>query len=215
MDNRDRADCVAATQGLVSMRSRRVWAGGGGRLNVLESLDRRRAAGLSLALAVVAACAAEETAAAPPAPSAPAVQAVIDCAKITESDQRLACYDKTVAAMTKAETTGDLVTIDREQRRAARRQAFGLTLPSLGFLARGEKPEEVNNLTTTVVAASRTPDGKWLITVEGGAVWRQIDTNELAKSPSVGSAVRIRTAALGSFFMNIDRQQAIRVHRVN
>jgi len=179
---------------------------------VFESSDRRRGAGLSLALAVFAASAAEGAGA---APSAPSVQAVIDCARITESDRRLACYDKTVAAMTNAETSGDLVTIDREQRRAARRQAFGLTLPSLSFLARGEKPEEVNNLATTVTAASRTPDGKWLITVEGGAVWRQIDTNELANNPHAGSAVRIRTAALGSFFMNIDREQAIRVHRVN
>ncbi len=165
--------------------------------------------------ALIVAGAAGGAAAAPPPAGAPAVQAVIDCAKFSEPERRLACFDAAVAVMAKSETSGDLVTIDREQRRAARRQAFGLTLPSLSFLNRGEKPEEINNITTAVTAASRTPDGKWVITVEGGAVWRQIDTNELVNSPRVGSAVRIRTAALGSFFMNIDRQQAIRVHRVN
>jgi hypothetical protein len=154
-------------------------------------------------------------AASAPPPNAPAVQAVIDCAKIGPNDQRLACYDAAVAAMAKAQTTGDLVAIDRAQRRAARRQAFGMSLPSLAFLDRGERPEEASSLTTTVTGVTRTPDGKWVITVEGGAVWRQTDDNELAREPRIGSAVRIRKAALGSFFVNIDRQQALRMRRVS
>jgi len=157
---------------------------------------------------------AQGAAAAPP-PSAPAVQAVIDCAKIGPNDQRLACFDAAVAAMAKAQTTGDLVAIDRAQRRAARRQAFGFSLPSLAFLDRGEKAEEVNNLETAVTAVARGADGKWVITVEGGGVWRQTDNNDLSKDPRVGSAVKITKGVLGAFFMNIDRQQAIRVHRVN
>jgi hypothetical protein len=157
---------------------------------------------------------AQGAAAAPP-PSAPAVQAVIDCAKIVPNDQRLACFDAAVAAMAKAQTTGDLVAIDRAQRRAARRQAFGFSLPSLAFLDRGEKAEEVNNLETAVTAVARGADGKWVITVEGGGVWRQTDNNDLSKDPRVGSAVKITKGVLGAFFMNIDRQQAIKVHRVN
>jgi hypothetical protein len=162
----------------------------------------------------MAATLAQGATAAPPS-SAPAVQAVIDCAKILQNDQRLACYDAAVAAMAKAQTTGDLVAIDRAQRRAARRQTFGFSLPSLAFLDRGEKAEEVNNLDTTVTAVSRSADGKWVITVEGGAVWRQTDNNDLSKDPRVGSAVKISKGVLGAFFMNVDRQQAIRVHRVN
>jgi len=154
-------------------------------------------------------------AAAPKPPSAPAVQAVVDCMKISQADQRLACYDKAVAAMAQAQNTGDLVAIDREQRRAARKQAFGFALPSLAFLDRGEKPEEVDSLATAVTAVARTPDGKWIITVEGAAVWRQVDTNELNRDPRVGSPVKIKKGALGSYFMNIDGQQAIRVQRVS
>jgi hypothetical protein len=175
--------------------------------------SRRDLAAL-LAPIMAAACGASGVQAAPP-PAAPAVQAVIDCARIAESERRLACYDAAVAAMAKAETNGDLVTLDREQRRAARRQAFGLSLPSLAFLERGEKPEEIDNITTKVTAASRAADGKWVITVEDAAVWRQIDDYELPRGAHAGSAVRIRKAALGSFFMNVDGQQAIRVHRVN
>jgi hypothetical protein len=173
-----------------------------------------RVAGRAAVLAVMTVTMAQGAAAAPP-PSAPAVQAVIDCAKVVQNDQRLACYDAAVAAMAKAQTTGDLVAIDRAQRRAARRQAFGFTLPSLAFLDRGEKAEEVNNLDTTITAVSRSADGKWVITVEGGAVWRQTDSNDLSKDPRVGSAAKISKGVLGAFFMNVDRQQAIRVHRVN
>lgn len=173
-----------------------------------------RAAGRAALVGLMAVTMSQGATAAPP-PSAPAVQAVIDCAKIGPSDQRLACYDAAVAAMAKAQTTGDLVAIDRAQRRAARRQAFGFSLPSLAFLDRGEKAEEVNNLETTVTAVSRGAEGKWVITVEGGAVWRQTDNNDLSKDPRVGSAVKISKGVLGAFFMNIDRQQAIKVHRVN
>jgi hypothetical protein len=170
---------------------------------------------LLLAPGFAAVLAAANVFAAPPLPKAPAVQKVIDCAKIAEATQRLACFDAAVAAMAQAESTGDLVTIDREQRRAARRQAFGLSLPSLAFLDRGEKPGEADNLTANIASAGRAPDGKWLITLEGGAVWRQIDENELNPAPRPGSVARIRKAALGSFFLNVDRQQAIRVHRIN
>ena len=72
---------------------------------------------------------------------APAMQSVLDCRAITDGVQRLACFDKAVGAMAKAEQTGDLVTIDREQRRTVRRQAFGLTLPSLAMFDKGEKPD--------------------------------------------------------------------------
>jgi hypothetical protein len=150
------------------------------------------------------------------APSvSPVVQSVIDCRKIDEASARLACFDKAVAGLEASEAKGDLVSLDREQRRSARRQAFGLSLPSLSFLDRGERTDEVNRLTTSVTGLSRASDGKWVITVEGGAVWRQIDDNEFSREPRIGAVAKIRKAALGSFFMNIDRQQAIRVHRVN
>ena len=151
-----------------------------------------------------------------PAPGrAPAVQTVLDCQKIADGGQRLACFDASVAAMERAESTGDLVTIDKEQRRAARHQAFGLPLPSLSFLDRGEKPEEVDRITAKVASASRDPYGKWTVKLDDGAVWRQIDDTEVDRPPHAGSTAEIRRAALGSFTMKLDGQFAIRVHRDN
>ena len=52
-----------------------------------------------------------------PAPKRPpALQAVMDCRQIQNDAQRLACYDAAVGGMAKAEESGDLVAIDREQR---------------------------------------------------------------------------------------------------
>jgi hypothetical protein len=154
--------------------------------------------------------------AAPPTPTrAPAVQAVVDCRKIDDGAERLACYDKAVTAMTDAEAKGDLVSIDREQRQAVRRQAFGLTLPSLAMFDRGEKSEDVDKVLETVASASQDANGRWIVQMQDGAVWRQIEDEELWRKPHPGSAAVIKKGLLGSFLMNIDGQQAIKVHRIN
>jgi hypothetical protein len=151
----------------------------------------------------------------PPPVRAPAVQAVIDCRKIEDGTARLACFDAAVANLDQAEAKGDVVSIDRQQRQAVRRQAFGFSLPSLAVFDRGEKPEEVNKITDTVAAVSQTADGKWILQLQSGAVWRQTDDNELSRRPRPGSAVVIEKAALGSFMMFVDDQPEIRVHRDN
>ena len=150
----------------------------------------------------------------PPARPA-AVQAVVDCRKIDDSVQRLACYDKAVADMTVAEDKGDLVSLDRSQRLAARQQTFGFALPTLAFLDRGERSEELNRVTETVASTSRDVDGNWILRMQDGAVWRQTDGAVLSRDPRPGSVVLIKKAALGSFMMDIDGQPAVRAHRDN
>jgi len=179
----------------------------------MTRLDGGRGVALMLAILSTAAAAAAAPRAAPG--RAPAVQSVLDCRKIADGVQRLACFDSAVAAMANAEATGDLITVDRAQRRAARHQAFGLSLPSLAFLDRGEKPEEVDRITAKVAAASLNPYGKWIVRLDDGAVWRQIDDNAVDRPPHRGSVAEIRRASLGSYTMKLDGQFAIRVHRDN
>lgn len=150
------------------------------------------------------------------APSrAPAMQSVLDCRAIADGVQRLSCFDKAVGEMAKAEQTGDLVTVDREQRRAVRRQSFGFTLPSLAIFDRGEKAEEANRIQATLKGVARNGAGKWVLTLDDGAVWRQIDDGELEPPPRPGQKAVIRRAALGSYLMRIESQSSIRVHRDN
>jgi len=169
-------------------------------------------------LAALAAAALTLTApalAAPPAaPATPkAVQAVIDCRGLEDPQQRLACFDTAAAALETAENSGDVVSLDREQRNTVRRQAFGFTLPSLSVFDRGEKPDEMNQVQDTVASASQGAGGRWMLVMQDGEVWRQTDDAELYPQPHAGSAVVIKKAMLGSYMMNIDRQSAIRVER--
>lgn len=153
-------------------------------------------------------------AAAPPKiDQAAVVKDVTACRKLTDGVQRLACYDAAVAKMDEAQAKGDLVTVDREQRSTIRRQAFGLTLPSLSIFDKGEKAEDIAVQTFKVEGASLNGDRRWVIRLDGGQVWRQIDDNSLYNAPHAGSEALVRKGALGSFGMKIDGQQQIKVHR--
>jgi hypothetical protein len=145
--------------------------------------------------------------------SPPVVESLLDCRKLAGDAERLACYDKAVAAVAQATATGDLVAIDREQRRKARRQAFGFTLPSLAFLERGERVEEANHLAATVADVGRNALEEWVVTLDDGAVWVQVEAVELGRRPHKGSKAVISKGLLGAFFMTIDGEGAGKVKR--
>ena len=149
-----------------------------------------------------------------PAPSrAEVLKALTACRAIGEAGARLDCYDKAAAAIDQAEASGEVVVIDRAQAQAARRQAFGFDLSALSILNRAATRDEVNTLNSTAASAYRNSEGKWIIVLDNGARWRQIDDAELNRSPRQGSVIRVRHASLGSYVMNIDGQPYIRVHR--
>jgi len=148
------------------------------------------------------------------------LQAVVDCRPLTDANARLACYDAATARLDEAEASGQLVVVDKEQARQVRREVFGLQLPSLDIFSQaanhsaGAGPsDDINRLTGTVKSVSRHADGKWVVELDTGAVWRQIDATEIDANPHPGSKVEIRRAALGSFFMKLDGQTAMRAHR--
>ena len=170
---------------------------------------RSAAGALALAGGVTGAWAAP----APPPSTPTAVQAVLDCRALSDDAARLACYDRAVTAMAKAEQSGDLVSLDRAQRRAARRQAFGFQLPTLSFLDRGEKPADLDKIDETLASAWQTSGEKWVFRMQDGAVWRQIDDEFLSRKPHEGSRVEIRRAMLGSYMLSVDGQPGLRVHR--
>jgi hypothetical protein len=170
-----------------------------------------------LLLAAAVALAVASSASAAPAIAlqgrADVLKALSACRTISEASARLDCYDRATAALEQAEASGDVVVVDRAQARAARRQAFGFNLSALSVFDRALAKDEVNSLTATAAEAYRNADGKWVIVLDSGARWRQIDDEVLSEPPHQGSAIKIRHASLGSFVMNIDGQPYIRVHR--
>lgn len=141
---------------------------------------------------------------------------VVQCRSIASSEERLACFDREVAAMEAASSTGELVAMDRQQVRRTRRSLFGMSVPNLGIFGDdNEDDEEASRLESTVRSASLNGEGKWTITIEDGARWLQIDSRDLNFPPRAGQPIRIRRASLGSYFVNVNNQTAIRMRRIN
>ena len=148
-------------------------------------------------------------------PAEPAVIAALKaCRALTADAERLACYDKAAQSVTKAQETGEVIIIDKQSARAARRQAFGLELPTLSILDRGADKAETEKLQSVVKSARVDAEQRLVVTLEDGAVWRQIDDTMLGKPPKAGDTIEVRKAAMGSYMMKIGSQPAIRVRRI-
>jgi hypothetical protein len=156
---------------------------------------------------------ATATLAADAAPPPAAIQVAMDCRKLSQDAARLACYDKTMEALGQALAQGQVVAVDHGQVQAVRRQAFGFMLPSLNLFDRGANPEQISQVELTVESAQRNADGKWIIELEGGQIWRQIDTGDFSREPRPGAKVVIKKAMLGSYMMMIGGHSPVRVHR--
>jgi hypothetical protein len=173
---------------------------------------RRPFSAVAAAAAVLALAAGAALAADPALPAG--IKRLLDCRKVAGDGPRLACYDAAVDELTGQIDKGEVVAVDRAQAREVRRQAFGFRMPSISLFERGDKPEEIDRLAATVTTAYQRGDGKWVLELDDGAVWNQIDSERLTRSPRKGSKVEIRKASLGTFFINVDGQRAIRAQRV-
>lgn len=162
------------------------------------------------ALALAAEAALAQTA----AQRVDAFDSLVRCRQIADSTQRLACFDAAAARLEQAEKSGDVVVVDRAQVREARKSAFGFSFEGFKLFDRGEKAEPaLERVELVLERASQGRDGKWVFHTADGQVWRQVDREPLNRTPKKGARLEVRTAALGSFFMNVDGQRALRVRR--
>lgn len=153
-----------------------------------------------------------------PAPRPQALERVFDCRSLQAPAERLACYDREVAAFETAANARDVVVYDREQVRRTRRSLFGIVLPSLDIFGGGgdndDESAEVSQIEGTIRSLRQDGNGRYLVTLDDGARWAQIDNRELSATPRAGQPIRIRRAAMGSYLANIGGNVAIRVRRV-
>lgn len=145
----------------------------------------------------------------------PVFEELVNCRTIADPTQRLACYDTKVAAIDEAEKKDELVLADTASMKEARRGLFGFTIPKLKIFGNDGKEDEKFELVAKIDSAYQTSPGKWTIVLDDGARWVQIDTQILRKNPARGMEIKIRAAAMGSYFANIEGQRAIRMRRVN
>jgi hypothetical protein len=147
--------------------------------------------------------------AAPP----PALQAVVRCRGLADTQARLACYDQAVDALSQSQASGQVVVMDRAQIETVRRQAFGFHLPAIDILPRVKTEEGTSRLTVILTGAHVDAEGRWVMTTDEGAIWRQSDSSPLQDDPHAGSRMIVSKGLLGSFFCKIDGQSAIRCVR--
>lgn len=144
----------------------------------------------------------------------PVFEALINCRTIADPQERLACYDAKVAAMDQAEKNDELVLADKETMKEARRGLFGFSLPKLKLFDNEDGGGE-SELVAKIASAYQANPGKWTVVLDTGARWVQIDTQVLARDPKPGMEIKIRPAAMGSYFANIAGQRALRMRRLN
>jgi hypothetical protein len=169
------------------------------------------------ALAFLAAAMAAQAAPQPPASlkdrRAGALEALSACRAVTDPAVRLACYDSAAGRLDEAEKTGEIVVVDRKQAGEVRRQAFGFALPSLALFDKAEGTEKLDRVESVLTAARRGADGKWILQLENGAVWRQTDPEGPARTPRLGMTVTVRSASMGSYLVSVDGQAGFRAKR--
>lgn len=145
-----------------------------------------------------------------------ALNALSACRTIADSGDRLACFDRQAAALEEAEKRGDVVVADRAEIRKTKRTLFGLNLPNFSlFSKRAESAEEpeIQEIDTTL-SGSGYANRVWTFVLADGARWRQTDALTLFQ-PKAGDKVHIRRAALGSYFLKVGNQRAVRAQRIN
>jgi hypothetical protein len=140
------------------------------------------------------------------------VQRLMDCRSIADAQQRLACFDKEAASMSAAIASKDLVFVDKEKARAAKRSLFGFSIPNFGGLF-GGGDDEISQIESTVTRTARNVDGGWVIYLADGSVWSQTD-DWPGLDPRPGKKVVVKRAALGSFRLSIPGQNGIKVKRI-
>jgi hypothetical protein len=139
------------------------------------------------------------------------------CRAIGDNAERLACYDRQVAALETAEAAREIAVVDRTQIRRARRSLFGLRLPDLGIFGddsdQSEDGAAVNEINSTIQAITSGADGRvHYVLVEGG-VWAQTEGRR-GRPPRAGQAIRIRRGPLGSFMASVEGRPGVRVIRI-
>jgi hypothetical protein len=179
------------------------------------SLPRFRAALVVLVLPALA-CAAQPAATSPP-------QALAACANISDSAERLACYDKLVgrgaapaapasapappqpAGAPASATAGPAAAAAPA---ASSPQSFGL------YSAEHPKPPPVSRtLEARVVALGKSLDGQMTVSLDSGGLWELL--NDADPLLAVGDTVTITRAALGSYLMHTPTKRTHRVRRLD
>lgn len=178
----------------------------------MQRIDRRLADSIVAPLVLVGCCLIPGGLALPAAAQeAPKIFADFQaCRTIADSTARLACFDRTAAALDSSVKSKELMVVEREEVRKTKRRLFGFALDEKSVF--GDTGDAETTEITTKITSVRPAGAYVLIGVESGGAWQT--TEPYAFTPRVGTNVTIKRGALGSFFIKFDRGAGVRGKRV-
>lgn len=147
------------------------------------------------------------------------------CADIEDPEQRLACFDTSVANLRTAEQKNEVVAIDAKAARKIKREAFGFNLPSLSKIGLPKlslpggknKGKGKDEALVADVKSIRTKGRVLMITLENGQVWKEVG-GYLNYIPKGDLKATIKPKSVGSFMLSLNNGKTtvrgLRVRRV-
>jgi hypothetical protein len=143
------------------------------------------------------------------------------CAAMTDSAQRLACFDRLfVSAGPTATEPGARdpahapVMVAESAAAANTADDFGLTKAQKQAADPDKVPKaERGEITAVVTGVTRRKTGETLVTLDNGQVWLQSDMT-IKLLLKEGTTVTIGSGALGSYFLRANDRPSVRVRRV-
>ncbi|PCD03164.1 hypothetical protein COC42_01715 [Sphingomonas spermidinifaciens] len=125
------------------------------------------------------------------------------CATIAADAPRLACLDKASSALLSARDAGQVVILDREGMRRAKRKVFGFQLPKLGLFGDGDEADgrgepEVKEIESTLARVTPIGGGLYILTLADGSQW-QTTEGRVNFAPRKDQAIKIEAGILGSY----------------
>lgn len=152
---------------------------------------------------------------APGSPPPAQIRSLLDCRGISDSAERLACYDKAATVIGDAISRNDLVAFDREAVRKTKRGLFGLAIPDLGIFGDDDDAVEIKEIEGEIVSTAYNGDGGYIFRLADGSRWSQTDGKPIAIPPEAGDKVVVKKGALGSYILSVARQPGVKVRRIN
>ena len=170
---------------------------------------------LRLILTSLAFAGAVSAEAKPKPAQSPLVEALALCKAQAEDAARLRCYDAAAGALTAAAAQGDVVVVNQQDLKSARRSLFGFSVPKLPFFGGDRSADEpADELTANIKSARPLGNGKWQLRLEDGALWETTEASSFIGDPKAGNSVVIKRGSLGGYMMRIAGQRGLRAKRV-
>lgn len=141
------------------------------------------------------------------------VQLLLDCRRLSDAAQRLACYDRQAGVVGQAIATRELLVIDKVRANQAKRSLFGFSVPNFGGLF-GAGSDDIKQIESTVAGVSHNGEGGWVVKLADGSVWSQVDDAPLGLPPTRGDKVVVKRGLMGSFYLELGKQPGFKTKRI-